>query len=86
MITLESEKARPQRACTSSRASSWARKVKAAPRSTMPNKRRVSGMNSVVEMAAKARGKPVKTTTMTRMSQTWFASQMGPMAPSIRSR
>ena len=43
-------------------------------------------MCSDVPMAANANGKATKSTTMTRISQTWFASQMGPMAWTIVSR
>jgi hypothetical protein len=44
------------------------------------------GMWSAVMIAANAGGKPVKRTTITRMSQTWFASQIGPIACSMASR
>ena len=36
--------------------------------------------------AAKTGGKAVKTSTMTKISQTWFASQIGPMAWAIACR
>ena len=57
-----------------------------APRRTIPKSSSVSGSKSVVETAAKAVGKPVKSTTTTRISQTWFASQIGPMAASTSAR
>ena len=37
-------------------------------------------MCRAVITAAKAGGKPVNSSTTTRISQTWFASQIGPMA------
>ena len=43
-------------------------------------------MNSVEKIASNADEKPVQSTTSTKISQTWFASQTGPMAQSISSR
>ena len=43
-------------------------------------------MNRVEKIAAKAAEKAVQSTTSTKISQTWFASQTGPMAQSISSR
>ena len=56
------------------------------PRRTMPKAARLSGMNSVEKIAANADEKPVQSTTMTKISQTWLASQTGPIAQSISSR
>ena len=43
-------------------------------------------MNSVEKIASNADGKPVQSTTSTKISQTWLASQTGPIAQSISSR
>ena len=43
-------------------------------------------MNSVEKIASNAEEKPVQSTTMTKISQTWLASQTGPIAQSISSR
>ena len=43
-------------------------------------------MCSVMLRAAKAGGKQVNSSTMTMISQTWFASQIGPMASAISAR
>ena len=56
------------------------------PRSTMPSAARLSGMNSVEKIAANADEKPVHSTTNTKTSHTWLASQTGPIAQSISSR
>ena len=74
------ESARPR----ARRAVCW--NAKPAPRRTIPNAARLSGMNSVEKMASKADGKPVHRTTSTKISQTWFASHTGPIAQSISAR
>ena len=51
-----------------------------------PSAARLSGMNSVEKIAANAAEKPVQSTTRTKISQTWLASQTGPIAQSISSR
>jgi len=56
------------------------------PRSTIPSAARLSGMKSVEKIEANASENPVHSTTSTKISQTWFASQTGPMAQSINSR
>ena len=43
-------------------------------------------MNSVEKIASNADEKPVHSTTSTKISQTWLASQTGPIAQSISSR
>ena len=43
-------------------------------------------MNSVEKIASNADEKPVQSTTSTKISQTWLASQTGPIAQSISSR
>ena len=43
-------------------------------------------MNRVDMIDAKASGKPVHSTTSTKISQTWFDSQTGPIAQAIRAR
>ena len=57
-----------------------------APRSTIPTAARLSGMNSVEKIASNADEKPVQRTTSTKISQTWLASQTGPIAESIICR
>ena len=79
----------PKTACETRRsralgASRW--KANPAPRSTIPSAARLSGMKSVEKTAAKADEKAVQSTTSTKISQTWFASQTGPIAQSISSR
>jgi hypothetical protein len=70
----------------SQRASVTLRKANAAPRMITPNAARVSGMMSVDITDANASGNPVQSTTTTKISQTWLASQIGPMECSIRLR
>jgi hypothetical protein len=60
--------------------------VNAAPRSTIPKSRTTSGTKSAIDTAANAGGKPENITTTTRISQTWFASQIGPIASSMSAR
>jgi hypothetical protein len=60
--------------------------AKPAPRSTMPSAARLSGMKSVEKIASNAAENPVQRTTSTKISQTWLASQTGPIAQSISSR
>ena len=60
--------------------------AKPEPRSTIPSAARLSGMNSVEKIASNAGEKPVQRTTRTKISQTWLASQTGPIAESISSR
>jgi len=60
--------------------------VNAEPRKTTPIRNTVSGMWSAMEMAANARGNTEKSSTTTRISQTWFASQIGPSARSMSAR
>ena len=52
----------------------------------MPSAARLSGMNSVEKIDANAVENPVQSTTSTKISQTWLASQTGPIAQSISSR
>ena len=52
----------------------------------MPSAARLSGMNSVEKIASNADEKPVQSTTSTKISHTWLASQTGPIAQSISSR
>ena len=62
------------------------RNAKLAPRSTMPNAAMVSGTKRVRVIEAYASGNPVHSTTKQKMSQTWFASQTGPIEWSMTSR
>ena len=64
----------------------WARKTKEAPRSTIPISTRVKGTNRAWLSGTKAPGKLVNKPTITKISQTWFASQTGPMAVAIAVR
>ena len=52
----------------------------------MPSAARVSGTNIVRVMDAYASGKQVHSSTKTKISQTWLASQTGAMAWSMTSR
>ena len=65
-------------------ASRW--KANPAPRRTMPKAARLRGMNRVEKIAAKAAENAVQSTTSTKISQTWLASQTGPIAQSISPR
>jgi hypothetical protein len=76
----------PHRRWVSLRSLPYERKVNAEPRSTMPMSMSESGMCSAMPSAANAGGKQVKRRTTTMMSQTWFASQMGPMAWAMSER
>ena len=60
--------------------------AKPEPRSTIPSAARLSGMNSVEKIEANADENPVQSTTRTKISHTWLASQTGPIAQSISSR
>src|SRR6476469_2004038 len=60
--------------------------AKPEPRSTMPSAARLSGMNNVEKIASNAVANPVQSTTRMKISQTWLASQTGPIAQSISSR
>src|SRR3990172_7202830 len=52
----------------------------------MPISEITSGTKSAVNRSAKAGGKAVNSVTTTRISQTWFVSQTGPIARKIASR
>ncbi len=62
------------------------RKTKEEPRRTIPRSISVTGMCRAVMMTANAGGKAVNRTTTTTINQTWFASQIGPMACAMVSR
>ena len=76
----------PQRESGPIASRAWARKANAAPRSTMPTMAMVSGRLRARARAAKVTGNAVKSPTIMKISQTWFASQTGPMAPAIACR
>ena len=57
-----------------------------APRRTMPSAAIVSGTNTVSVIAANTSGKPVHSTTSTKISQTWLASHTGPIEWSMIAR
>ena len=59
------------------------RNANAAPRAIIPKAASVSGTYSVDATAANPAGNPVHSTTSTKISQTWLASQTGPIACSI---
>ena len=61
----------------------YLRNAKAAPRSTMPSSANSIGKIKVFMAAANASGNPVHHVTSTKISQTWLASQTGPMLWSI---
>ena len=52
----------------------------------MPSPASDHGTASVVMMALNARGNPVHSMTITKMSHTWLASQTGPIERSIWRR
>ncbi len=60
--------------------------VKAEPRNAMPINTSERGMCSSVPSRANAGGKQVKSSTIARMSHTWFASHTGPIASAMSSR
>src|SRR4029077_17052652 len=62
------------------------RKAKAEPRRITPNATAVSGTYSVDAIAEKTVGNPVQVTTRAKISQTWLASQTGPIDSAMRRR
>ena len=62
------------------------RNANAAPRAIIPKAARVSGTYSVDATGVNPAGNPVHSTTSTKISQTWLASQTGPIACSITAR
>jgi hypothetical protein len=86
VMMLAIENTRLQRRCTLSRCTSYVRNVNAVPRKTIPISSNVMGMCSAVAIAANAGGNAVKRTTITSMSQTWFASHTGLIASAINER
>jgi len=62
------------------------RKAKPEPRRMMPSATAVSGMYSVDATAANTSGTAVHRITTTKISQTWLASQTGPMTRSMSPR
>ena len=62
------------------------RNANAEPRTMIPNAARVSGMYRVEATAPNSGGKQVHSTTSTKISQTWLASQTGPMECSMSRR
>jgi len=70
VMILAIENTRLQRRCTLSCCTSYVRKVKAVPRSTMPINSNVIGMCSAVAIAANAGGKAVNRTTTISINQT----------------
>jgi len=87
VTTEEAAKQAPKRRLSHSSDSGTAlRKAKAAPRMITPKATAVSGRYSVDMIEANASGKPVHSTTRAKISQTWLASQTGPMECSMRER
>src|SRR5262245_39786382 len=62
------------------------RNAKLEPRITIPSAASVSGTNSVRVIDANASENAVQSTTRQKMSQTWFASQTGPIEWSTSAR
>ena len=62
------------------------RNAKLEPRSTMPSAASVSGTNKVSVIDANASENAVHSTTRQKISQTWFASQTGPIEWSMSAR
>ena len=85
-IVLAIENTRPKRRWPGSPDISSERNANAEPRSTTPTTNSVSGTCSATEIAANAGGKPLNSTTITRINQTWFASHTGPIAAAIARR
>ena len=85
VTTDETAKARSARRCPETvRATLW--KANPEPRSTIPSAARLIGMKRVDMIDPKASEKAVHRTTSTKISQTWFASQTGPIDQSMSSR
>src|SRR5688572_22109428 len=59
---------------------SCVRTAKAVPRNTIPTNMRDNGMCKLVAMTENAGGKAVNRMVTATISQTWLASQMGPIA------
>ena len=85
-IVLAIENIRPNLRCPGSPDMSRERNANAEPRNTTPTRNNVSGTCSATEIAANAGGKPLNSMTMTRISQTWFASHTGPIAAATARR
>ena len=62
------------------------RNAKAAPRNTIPATAMLNGTYSATPSAANAAGKAANSAVTTKISQTWFASQTGPIASAISAR
>jgi len=85
-MRLATPKSTPQGVVTPTAAAPWARKAKAAPRSTMPIRAMLSGTYRATLTAAKAAGNAVKRPVIMAISHTWLASQTGPIASATRRR
>ena len=81
----EKAKIPPVRACSEASARDL-RNAKPAPRSTMAKTASMSGSNRVEVIAANAAGNAVQRMTRSKISHTWFVSQTGPIAWSIRAQ
>ena len=81
--TDESANAAAEDAGGSAASTTDLRNAKLAPRRTMPRAAMVSGTNSVSMIEAYAVGNAVQVTTKMKISQTWLASQTGPIERSI---
>src|SRR5262249_39449517 len=58
----------------------YVRKIKAAPRSTIPINASVNGINKAIARMANADGNTLNSPTIRKINQTWFASHTGPRA------
>ena len=65
--------------------SPYARNANAAPRNTIPAIAMLNGTYSATPSAANAGGNAAKSAVTTKISQTWFASQTGPIASAINA-
>ena len=85
VITEENAKAAPKiRRCHT--AVTLLRNANAEPRAITPNAAQVSGIHRVEATAPNSGGNAVHIMTSTKISQTWLASQTGPIECSIRAR
>ena len=66
--------------------SPYGRNANAAPRKTIPAIAMLNGTYSATPSAANAGGNAANSAVTTKISQTWFASQTGPIASAINAR
>jgi hypothetical protein len=85
-VSTDESANRPPNSCRRPGCSVTLRYANEEPRAIMPNAAKVSGMYKVDITTAKTVGKHVHSSTTTKISHMWLASQTGPMLCSTRRR